>query len=197
MPRHFVTMLLAAILLSATVADAQSKQPSTDAHTTNVKVHPLKNGVTLAETLQWLSGASEEESADEEGIGHIDFESNEKEKCAVIITETRRNAGPDFSITESFSLADIDPADIQVEDVGEGEFSVKGEFSVRFHTTNYRKTIIDSSRGPFWPGGPPLKQPDRAKTSDYSFFTNFWFAPRFAKAFRHAVELCGGRPSSF
>jgi len=191
MPRHFVTMLFAAILLSANVAAAQSKQPSTDTHATNVKGRSSQNGATLAETLQWLRGASEEESADEQGIGHIAFESNEKHPCLVAITETRRNAGPDFSLMESFSLSDIDPAGIQVQDAGDGESWV------RFHTTNYRKAIIDSSRGPFWPGGPTLKQPNKVKTSDYTFFTNFWFAPRFAKAFKHAVELCGGRPSSF
>jgi len=151
----------------------------------------------LNETLQWLSGASEEESGD--GNTHITFESDTKYSCAVTITETRVKAGPDFWIKESFSLADIDPDDIQVEKLGQGEFKklFQGQSSVRFHTTNYRKTITFSSKGPFYPGGTALDKPEEILTSDYTVFTNDWFAPRFAKAFRRAVELCGGKRSSF
>ena len=98
----------------------------------------------------------------------------------------------------SFSLADIDPADIQVEDLGKGEFAkvFAGESAVSFHTTDYRKAIIDSTKGPFYPGGQTLAEPSETPTSNYILITNDWFAPRFAKAFKHAVELCGGKRSS-
>ncbi len=59
----------------------------------------------LSETLQWLSGASEEESGD--GNNHITFASDSRDSCSVTITETRVEAGPNFWIKESFSLADI------------------------------------------------------------------------------------------
>lgn len=143
---------------------------------------------TLSETLQWLRGATEQESAD--GSNHHEFETNGgDDSCSVTIIETRVKAGPDFWIRESFSLADIDPADIQVEKLGEGQFKklFAGQSSVRFHTRNYAKKIINTSNS----------RSEGVAMSDYSFFTNDWFAPRFAKALKRAVQLCGGKPSSF
>ena len=55
----------------------------------------------LSETLQWLKGASEEESGN--GTTNITFESNGGDSCAVTITETRAKASPGFWIRESFS----------------------------------------------------------------------------------------------
>ena len=154
----------------------------------------------LSETLQWLSGATEEESAT--GIppySHYTFEAKGENGCSVDITETRVQAGPDWWNKQSFSLADIDPADIQVEELGKGDSTklLAAQSAVSFHTTNYRKTIIASTRGPFFPGGKTLAEPIETPTSDYILLTNDWFAPRFAKAFKRAIELCGGKPSSF
>jgi hypothetical protein len=73
----------------------------------------------------------------------------------------------------------------------------EGQFGVSFHTSNYRKTMVHSTKGPFYSGGPTLDKPLETPASDYTFFTNEWFAPRFAKAFKRAVELCGGKRSSF
>jgi hypothetical protein len=146
---------------------------------------PAPASAALAETLQWLSGASEEESGN--GRRHITFESGNRDGCDVVITETRTNASPGFWIKESFSLADIDPDDVQLDDLGKGQVvNFPGEVAVRFHTRNYVKKIIDSSND-------GLEIP----ISDYTVFTNDWFAPRFAKAFRRAVKLCGGKRSSF
>ncbi len=141
----------------------------------------------LSETLQWLKGASEEESGN--GTTNITFESNGGDSCAVTITETRAKASPGFWIRESFSLTDIDPEDIQVENLGTGasKEAVAGQYSVRFHTTNYAKKIIHTSS--------QLNEP--IPTSDYTVFTNELFAPKFKKAFKKAVELCGGKRSSF
>ena len=38
---------------------------------------------------------------------------------------------------------------------------------------------------------------DSISHSDYIYFTNDRFAPKFAKAFAHAARLCGGKRSSF
>ena len=170
------------------------------ARTTDRNLGTAISNTRLSETLQWLSGASDEESAT--GVppySHYTFESKAKNVCSVAITETRVEAGPDWWDKMSFSLADIDPADIQVEDLGKGEFAkvFAGESAVSFHTTDYRKAIIDSTKGPFYPGGQTLAEPSETPTSNYILITNDWFAPRFAKAFKHAVELCGGKRSSF
>ena len=129
--------------------------------------------------------ASEAES----GVGnnHISFESDGGDGCSVKITETRAHASPGFWIKMSFLLSDIDPEDIQVENLGKGKYPIVGGFAVRFHTTNYANKIIHTSSSYAEP----------IPVSEYTVFTNDWFAPKFARAFKHAVELCGGKRSSF
>jgi hypothetical protein len=170
------------------------------AQTSSRQTRSAVSNANLSETLQWLAGASDKESGD--GNDHITFESKGSDGCDVTITETRAKAGPDFWIKISFSLADIDSGDIQVENLAEGmEGGLKkffeGQFGVSFHTSNYRKTVVHSTKGPFYSGGPTLDKPLETPASDYTFFTNEWFAPRFAKAFKRAAELCGGKRSSF
>jgi hypothetical protein len=142
---------------------------------------------TLSETMQWLRRATDEESGD--GHNHHEFENKDGDSCYVSITETRSAAGPDFWLRYSFSLADIDPTDIRVERLGEGQLKtlLAGMSAVTFHTRNYAKKIdhtSNSNSSPF-----PI--------AEYSVHTNDYFAPRFAKAFKRAVELCGGKKSSF
>jgi hypothetical protein len=149
------------------------------------------NGPSLSETLQWLSGASEAESGD--GDEHHTFENDGKD-CSVIITETRTKASPGFWIKLSFSLADIDPDDIRVNDLskpstlGDSQIpGIPGKFAIGFHTTNYVKKIVATSNS----------MTAAVPTSDYIYFTNDWFAPKFAKAFAHAARLCGAKRSAF
>jgi hypothetical protein len=87
----------------------------------------------------------------------------------------------------SFSLAYIDPEDIRANDLGIGDFKFPGQASVSFHTTNYAGKIIATSSSYAGP----------ISVSEYIMLTNDWFAPKFAKALKHAVELCGGKRSSF
>jgi hypothetical protein len=74
-----------------------------------------KNAPSLNDTLQWLNGASEAESGD--GNHLTTFDNDGRDHCSATITETRDNAGPNFWIKMSFSLADIDPNDIQADDL--------------------------------------------------------------------------------
>lgn len=117
----------------------------------------------------------------------------------------KRNPEDDY--LASFSLRDIDPTTIRL---GEPQFilgnSGKKTFNdnyvsyvnVRFGTTDQAKVIsikFPNSRSALAPamsheccdpsgiGGGIGLQPD--------------YAPRFLKAFHHAVELCGGKPSVF
>jgi hypothetical protein len=145
---------------------------------------PSTNAPSLSETLQWLSGASEVESAD--GDEHHTFENNGKD-CSVTIAESRTAATPGFWHKLSFSLANIDPEDIRVHDLSKGVMPIPGKFAVDFHTTNYTKKIITTS------SAVRVAVP----TSDYIYFTNDWFAPKFAKALAHAARLCGAKRSSF
>ena len=159
-----------------------------------------RNDATLGETLQWLSGASEAESGD--GNNHHTFESDDNDSCSVAITETRAEASPDYWIKLSFSLGDIDPEDIHVSNLAEGwppglqvGKAFAGKYAVNFHTTNYAKKII--SRLHWHPSSESPPREITGPVSDYIYYTNDGFAPKFAKALKHAVELCGGKPSSF
>ena len=103
---------------------------------------PPTASAKLAETLQWLHGATDENSAT--GVPpypHYTFEIMGGNGCSVAITETRVEAGPDWYDKRSFSLADIDPGDIHVENLGKGDTTklLAGQSAVSFHTTNFRK----------------------------------------------------------
>jgi hypothetical protein len=136
---------------------------------------------TLGETLQWLRGTTDKESPGD--TDHHEFETNGgDDSCSVTIVETRINASPGFWIRISFSLADIDPADIQIHPIIRGQSA-----AVTFHTRNYVEKITETS----W------RHDGEQPISEYDFFTNDRFAPRFANALKRAVELCGGKPSSF
>ena len=77
---------------------------------------------------------------------------------SVTITETRLKATPGFWIKLLFSLADIDPDDIRVDDLSKGNSQIPGipgKFAVGFHTTNYTKKIIHTS-SQFADFDPPL-----------------------------------------
>ncbi len=128
----------------------------------------------LSETLQWISGAADVESGD--GEHAFRFSTDRKGSCSVTVAETTRGGNLWFRV--SFSLADIDP-DIQIYEVGDAQSAV------RFHTTNYDKKIIDTSSS------------EPIVASESFVFTNEQFAPKFARAFKHAVELCGGKRSPF
>ena len=167
-----IGVLLATFAGTSVTATAQSGPPST-------------NGPPLRETLQWLTGASEAESGD--GDEFHTFESNGNDVCSATITENRSAASPGFWIKLTFSLADIDPDDIRVNDLSNGEYAIPGKFAVDFHTTNYVKKIMVTSNSYAGP----------VATSDYIYFTNDWLAPKFAKAFAHAARLCGGKRSAF
>ena len=167
----FAALIITMFAALSVTASAQSGPPST-------------NNPSLSETLQWLSGASEVKSGD--GDEDHTFETDGK-GCSVTITETRVRATLGFWIKESFSLADIDPDNIQIDDLGKGEYKIPGKFAVSFHTTNYTNKIIHTSS----------QFATSISHSDYIYFTNDRFAPKFAKAFAHAARLCGAKKSSF
>jgi hypothetical protein len=87
-----------------------------------------------------------------------------------------------------FHLGTIDPNSIVVQDVTTLKQHRKVANSVAFHTTNHNQVIWMT-----WDNYKTLYQ-----SSEYSFdILGDENAKRFAKALRHAVELCGGKPSAF
>jgi hypothetical protein len=140
-----------------------------------------KEQPNLADTLQFLRGASRTESGN--GREHFSFETDDKIACMATITEYRINA-PQYWSSMSFHLRDIDPADIQVHDVDDDKHQI---FSIRIHTANFTEKISNTSN-------------TREKPfliSEFYLFSNEYYTPRFVKALKHAAQLCGAKPSSF
>ena len=175
------------MLLWTAFAVAQAKQPLKE-------LKPLPN---LADTIDWLTGASQEEA----GWGGGSFQFNSDGKCNAELStiEIVNSPKSDKNIRRtkySFRLADIDPSDIRFE-------YIKSSVSynvIQFHTYNYKENISfvrykdaaadwDEKEVEFF---------ERVRTPFTSALrTNDWFAPRFVKAFKRAVELCGGKKSSY
>ncbi len=105
----------------------------------------------------------------------------------ILENHTNKHTGQPEFVEDSFSLSDIDP-NVKVTDA----VLVDGTLSVEFHTTNYTDKIR-LSQGDF-NGEKPHAAFD---TSNYAVWMAEKFAPRFAKALKHAVELCGGKRSAF
>lgn len=82
---------------------------------------------------------------------------------------------------ESFNLQDIDPQSIHVTQPTAGTDGVDVAFSAR--------NDVEALR---YPGKVPVKGVQSEFQMD-----NIDYALRFANAFKHAVELCGGKPSTF
>ncbi|HXW57741.1 MAG TPA: hypothetical protein VEJ67_18455 [Candidatus Cybelea sp.] len=96
--------------------------------------------------------------------------------------------------TYTFSLRDIDPESIKITKIYSEEVG-----ALRFEARNGASAIVEDSVMTFM----KLQGKDRegrstSKTSHAWFIINDAdYAKRFAKAFKHAVELCGGQPSKF
>lgn len=99
-------------------------------------------------------------------------------KITHTVKSTRRS---DHGLVEAFNLADIDPQSIRVVSnpplggTAQVEFSARNDAEALIYTGN----IIG-----------------KGTRSEFAM-DDVAYAGRFAEAFRHAVELCGGKPSDF
>lgn len=150
------------------------------------------NAPGLSETIEWLTGASEEESG--WGSGHFQFSSH---NCNVEILSVEvlstKDDNPKIGRTKySFRLIDIDPTDIRYADV------MDGRAYISFHSRNYKENITITrykDAEAEWSDKVVLDTVRLRSVSGLQ--TNNEFARRFVKPFRRAVELCGGKQGSY
>jgi len=150
----------------------------------------------LAETLEWMSqtynprqdgwgghGTAHSECASDcqnLPLGIFSTEVLSYSGCQ-ITTVTTSNRKGDLGLRETFNLRDIDTRSIQLASkpqlggVAEVQFATRNDSQVLDYTGNLTAKGIRSE----------FMMDDAA------------YATRFAKAFKHAVDLCGGRPSKF
>lgn len=101
----------------------------------------------------------------------------------------------------SFTLSDIDPTTISVIDLKVGSFGPLDKktlhenipyVGVNFRTTNDKNSMVVSK-----PDGTGKIAVYDCCNFGKGIGMNPNYAPRFVLALRHAVELCGGKPSAF
>lgn len=129
------------------------------------------------------------------------------------IGEITKEVLSDSSIT--FNLGDIDPQSIKVRTYASNAMGMScdgysaeelqmrrmncDEAEVTFSTHNDRP-VIEKKFHSVYPNLTGADHEFRSESKEYKAFFAFddvAYAERFEKAFRHAVELCGGRPSAF
>jgi hypothetical protein len=149
------------------------------------------NAPSLSETIEWLTGASEEESG--WGSGHFQFSSH---NCNVeILTVEILSAQNGIAISRtkySFRLMDIDPTDIRYATVREGQAFIS------FHSRNYKENItITRYKNAEAEWSDKVVLHTVRVRSVVGLPADNEFARRFVKPFKRAVELCGGKQSSY
>jgi hypothetical protein len=144
----------------------------------------LAQGQTFKETLRWMHNASEYNSSYDSTKNGLDAtEVPLANTCTtfVIIQKHTGDYGHTFKVV--LDLRTIDPTKVYAELVEGKPWSY-----VWIGTTNDEETIQAEDL---------TSQTDRKTTGTALNFGGKDFAPRFAKALKHAVTLCGGKPSAF
>jgi hypothetical protein len=190
--------LLTIILTVVSTAVAQSSQQQIQANAkelvqrNNSPAQAQRSAQTnLRDTLNWLENSSQAYGfvgsvSDPEkfpfGLERFAITKGSS-SCEVIVNDTILRRWDDGKVHESDSttivnLTKLDPTTMQVYQ------TVGGWWMIKVHTTNDEHVIIFNG-----------------KTSDDSrqqfSVEDEHYAYRFAKAFKHAVILCGGKPSTF
>jgi len=148
---------------------------------------------SLQDTLQWMHNSL----LDQGVVPSIDFVSSteliEFSGCHVRFAYSIHydSGGTDKTVREdySFNLGDMDPETIIFAKFPENKYPdvPNDDGAFRATTINYSKKVL-------------LKTADGKLEHTDSFPTWFFYpgyGARFAEAFRHAVTLCGGKPSTF
>lgn len=149
-----------------------------------------RNENELEDTLHWMSSSVINNSGPNWGTRVTDMTA---QGCRVLIqaevlmlAENRAEATiGDFKLADrprfQFDLGDIDPSAIS--------FQKWGAFTAK--TTDDEKKIELKDELAISHDVIPIH------TNSISFVLDKEYGPRFVKAFKHAVELCGGKPSKF
>jgi hypothetical protein len=152
-----------------------------------------KNSANLADTLLWMHNFADAhsywvvEKSEHNPMG-IDTTRLTFNRCEV--TATLLESGKSIGNTR-YSLVDIDPQSLKIETSS----NLPG--SVAFETTDSRDGIA-LNISDIWHDS--VQEWCKHQLCLSSWLINFDTqenARRFAKAFKHAVSLCGGKPSAF
>jgi hypothetical protein len=146
-------------------------------------------GASLSDTIAFISGCMKAGGIltnRERTLRHTQLFSSKG--CYATVTDLNQTIntqggldGP-LKIIDQYSLGDIDPASIKVVDYSE-EFP--NSTSIELDTTDFRDVVARTSGSV------------KMNVANPGFIIDSDYAPRFVKALKHAIELCGGRRSAF
>lgn len=169
---------------------------------------------SLAETEKWITQTfGDGRHIVYKGFQAVDFDKPDKSddtQCFMQFSVTDQ-VDLHLRLLQLVDLADIDPASIKSSEpihdtVDDSIFTVRDHpyVFVTINTTNNKDSIISYT---YWKeNGESLKHremehlvgfPNIGDAAKVGIAVEPEYAPRFMKALRHAVELCGGKPSTF
>ena len=185
------------------------------------------SGPTLGETLSWMDGTYNPHRDSGGGWGHGREEIFSLGKpfkrrsstftydgCTMEITRMDDPTAPAYSITSSkvvsaLNLKDIDPSSIKAYlfDPQYGGLSCDFDLGgmkctaaeVEFQTFN-QKPLIENEWEFTYHSLVGDEHENRTKSKSFVsmlYFDDADYTKRFVRAFRHAIDLCGGKPSPF
>lgn len=151
---------------------------------------------SLKETLDWMHSAfpdSESSSAFRFGqtreLNYVDGKDGAPPSCTITIVDHWKANGKPVTRNTTVDLSLIDPNSIQSykDDTVQKDTGV-----LTFVGTNDKKIIVEKTEV----GGKSDNKPLQTEREFISFIGPE-YAERFAKAFKNAVNLCGGKGSTF
>ena len=152
-----------------------------------------QNEPSLDKTIDYMASVLETGGSDQKILFGGDYR---KEACRLFISDTITYAhvkpAKVYETEVQFLLGTIDPKSVKV-------IEKRGTtVTVELETTDYRSVIYESASKWKETNGRIPKLLELSVVPTYLFrFLNSKAADHFAKAFQHAVELCGGKRSAF
>ena len=152
-----------------------------------------QNEPSLDKTIDYLASVLETGGSDQKILFGGDYR---KEACRLFISDTITYAlvkpAKVYDTEVQFHLGTIDPKTVKV-------IEKRGAMvTVELETTDYQSVIYESASKWKETRGRIPKLLELNSVPSYRFrFSDSKAADHFAKAFQHAVELCGGKRSAF
>jgi len=158
-------------------------------------LHAQSNRPTLKETLEWMHNAFPDSQSvtavqfkETREFNYVDGKDGASPSCTItIIDRYKTDDGTPVARDTIIDLSLIDPTSIESykEDI-----VVKGTGVMTLVATNDKKVIIEKIEN---------KKDDKPYFTEREFisFVGTDYSDRFAQAFKNAVNLCGGKASTF
>jgi len=188
-------LAILAILLASLLETGCSRLPENESQVTQTKTSP-----SLTETEKWITQTFKNDATAQHfvsGLGdsaskvyRLDFD---KCKATLDIEQQGFSSRVGFNgdhETYSFNLADIDPLSIKFVVIDMPLHFADVTFSTTDDTDSIELNVV-----PYGEKANPAGKPHSVHLGGIPVGEDY--APRFVNALRHAVELCGGKPSAF